>query len=241
MTIIAHRGGTDYYPEQSIASIRQSLILGADYVEVDVRFTRDGVPVISHDANAKRVFGLDAQVSDLSQEEFLALRHVSEPSMGTITLERLFETRLLPLVLHYKNFVPAQLNQVLGLIRAHGVERDVVLGMQEIESIQQIKEFDPTVRVLAFMPRVEDLPQFLESEADIIRLWEKWVAPVLVDRIHRTGKQCWIMSGGFDTVGYTSMENLDRWAGMGVEGVLINEIAPLHARKRDWSDKKVTP
>lgn len=48
--IIAHRTSPLDAPENSLAGIARSGVLGADYVEIDVRRTRDGVPVMLHDA-----------------------------------------------------------------------------------------------------------------------------------------------------------------------------------------------
>jgi glycerophosphoryl diester phosphodiesterase len=47
--IIAHRTLPGDAPENSLAGIRLSAELGADHVEIDVRLTRDGVPVLLHD------------------------------------------------------------------------------------------------------------------------------------------------------------------------------------------------
>ncbi len=46
--IIAHRGNTTVAPENTIASFRQALDLGADGVELDVRLTADRIPVVYH-------------------------------------------------------------------------------------------------------------------------------------------------------------------------------------------------
>ena len=48
--IIAHRTSPLDAAENSLAGIRRSAELGADYVEIDVRRTRDGVPVMLHDS-----------------------------------------------------------------------------------------------------------------------------------------------------------------------------------------------
>lgn len=48
--IIAHRTSPLDAPENSLAGIARSAELGADHVEIDVRLTRDGVPVMLHDA-----------------------------------------------------------------------------------------------------------------------------------------------------------------------------------------------
>lgn len=55
-TVIAHRGGgrnNDLLPasENSVEMIALASLLGANGVELDVQFTKDGVPVLFHDAN----------------------------------------------------------------------------------------------------------------------------------------------------------------------------------------------
>ncbi len=55
--IIAHRTSPRDAPENSLAGIARSAELGADYVEIDVRLTRDGVPVMLHDALLLRTTG----------------------------------------------------------------------------------------------------------------------------------------------------------------------------------------
>lgn len=48
-TIVAHRGGSAATPEGTFAAFRYMLLRGVDAVEVDLNFTRDGVPVVMHD------------------------------------------------------------------------------------------------------------------------------------------------------------------------------------------------
>jgi len=49
-----HRGASRYAPENSLESFKKSLALGADYVEFDVRTTRDGLFVLLHDGSLDR-------------------------------------------------------------------------------------------------------------------------------------------------------------------------------------------
>jgi len=52
--IIAHRGDSAHRPENTLASFASALEVGARLVELDVRLTRDGTPVILHDATLDR-------------------------------------------------------------------------------------------------------------------------------------------------------------------------------------------
>lgn len=47
--LIAHRGASDEAPENTLSAFARALALGVDGVELDVRLTRDGIPVVFHD------------------------------------------------------------------------------------------------------------------------------------------------------------------------------------------------
>jgi glycerophosphoryl diester phosphodiesterase len=49
MLIIGHRGSAGTKPQNTIASIREAIRVGADMIEIDVRLTSDHVPVLHHD------------------------------------------------------------------------------------------------------------------------------------------------------------------------------------------------
>lgn len=54
LQISAHRGNASSAPENTLAAFKNALQAGADFIEVDVRTTNDGVLMIMHDANLER-------------------------------------------------------------------------------------------------------------------------------------------------------------------------------------------
>jgi glycerophosphoryl diester phosphodiesterase len=54
LQISAHRGNASSAPENTLAAFKNALQVGADFIEVDVRTTNDGVLMIMHDANLER-------------------------------------------------------------------------------------------------------------------------------------------------------------------------------------------
>ena len=49
IAVIAHRAGRGIMPENTLSAIRNAIKLGVDYVELDIRATKDGKLVIMHD------------------------------------------------------------------------------------------------------------------------------------------------------------------------------------------------
>lgn len=61
--VIGHRGAAAYAPENTLASFREARRRGATWVEIDVKLTADGVPIVMHDDSLKRTMGIDRLVA----------------------------------------------------------------------------------------------------------------------------------------------------------------------------------
>ncbi|OGN84626.1 MAG: hypothetical protein A2X23_11500 [Chloroflexi bacterium GWC2_73_18] len=122
---LAHRGDWRSAPENSVgALIAATRLPGVDGVEFDVRAARDGVPVVIHDADLRRVQGLRARVRDLSAAELGRL--------GVPTLEEVLVA--LPrgafLDVELKEDVGREAIPVLAGARGPGLARAVVSSFE---------------------------------------------------------------------------------------------------------------
>jgi glycerophosphoryl diester phosphodiesterase len=54
LLIIAHRGSSGHFPENTLRAFTEAFDCGADMCELDVRLTGDGEPVVLHDATVDR-------------------------------------------------------------------------------------------------------------------------------------------------------------------------------------------
>jgi glycerophosphoryl diester phosphodiesterase len=61
--LAGHRGLPSHYPENTIEGLTAALSSGADGVEIDIQFSKDGEPVLLHDFSLQRVTGLQGNVS----------------------------------------------------------------------------------------------------------------------------------------------------------------------------------
>ena len=71
--ITAHRGASNYAPENTVHAFYKAMEIGADYIELDVQQTADGKLVVFHDKNLKRTTGKDALLSQFTYEELQQL------------------------------------------------------------------------------------------------------------------------------------------------------------------------
>ena len=67
--VIAHRGVKMQAPENTLAAIQKAIELGYDYVELDVRFTKDDVPVLMHDPTLDRTTDCSGMLRDYTLEQ----------------------------------------------------------------------------------------------------------------------------------------------------------------------------
>ena len=76
---IAHRGAHQWLPEDTMPAIEKAVELGVDFVELDVRFTSDGVPVLMHDTTVNRTTDGHGLVRDLTLAEIKRLDAAGAP------------------------------------------------------------------------------------------------------------------------------------------------------------------
>lgn len=69
MKIISHRGAAGLELENTLASIKAGRTSGVDAIEIDVRLTRDGEFVLSHDASLRRVSKSNLVISQTTYKE----------------------------------------------------------------------------------------------------------------------------------------------------------------------------
>jgi glycerophosphoryl diester phosphodiesterase len=67
--IIAAHGDVKKAPENTLPAIEAAIANGADIVEIDIRLTADGVPVLMHDESTERTTDREASVARLSYDE----------------------------------------------------------------------------------------------------------------------------------------------------------------------------
>src|SRR5881394_1191739 len=89
--LCAHRGAMELWPENTLGGFTEALRLGAHMIELDVRLSRDGHPIVIHDQTVERTTNGKGEVAELTLpqlREFVVLdaRHPERASQHLATL-----------------------------------------------------------------------------------------------------------------------------------------------------------
>lgn len=74
VAVAQHRGMWQYAPENSIPALEYAIQFGADILEIDIRLTKDHIPVVIHDLTLDRTTNGTGKVADFTLEEIKKLR-----------------------------------------------------------------------------------------------------------------------------------------------------------------------
>lgn len=72
--LIAHRGYSGRYPENTLLAYQAAYQHGARYMELDLQLTADRVPVLHHDTSLMRMAAVDADVRDTKAKHFKSMK-----------------------------------------------------------------------------------------------------------------------------------------------------------------------
>lgn len=99
MRVIGHRGAAAVAPENTVSGVARAFADGADQVEVDVRLTADGHPVIIHDETLDRIVGIPGRID---QMDLAGIRAAVRGEQAVPTLSEIWDAASGRVVLELK-------------------------------------------------------------------------------------------------------------------------------------------
>ncbi|MFD7030830.1 glycerophosphodiester phosphodiesterase [Streptomyces sp. NPDC059917] len=116
VTAVGHRGDPYRVRENTLPSLRSAFDRGADAVEIDVRLTRDGVPVLLHDETLQRLWGHDVRLDAVTAPQ---LRELTGGGVPTLR-EALMATGAGRVMIDLPGASPEAVRTVVGQVRECG-------------------------------------------------------------------------------------------------------------------------
>ncbi|MEU9092694.1 glycerophosphodiester phosphodiesterase [Streptomyces sp. NPDC048428] len=218
VTAVAHRGDPYRVRENTLPSVRSALERGADAVEIDVRVTRDGVPVLLHDATLERLWGHDLRLDRLTHQELTELTAGGVPTLR----EALLAAGAHRVMIDLPGSTDASVRKTVGVVRECGAgERAYYCAGPE--AMLRVRAADPSAEIaMTWTTLAPPRAGLLEA---VRPRWLNYrfglVSRELTDRNHRDGL---LVSAWTADTGRT----MRRLIGQGVDSITTNRIDVLH-------------
>jgi len=149
LVVISHRGNHVDVPENTLASFREAIRAGADYVEVDLRTTKDGHLIVMHDGTVDRTTNGSGKVSDLTLAEMKELKVVDKnkkkhrvPEFKEVLKECKNRINI------YLDFKEADVAQTFKQIREAGMEKQMVVYLNKIPQYKAWRTVAPQMPLM---------------------------------------------------------------------------------------------
>lgn len=222
VTAVGHRGDPYLFRENTLPSVRSALERGADAVEIDVRLTRDGVPVLLHDATLERLWGHERPLSRVTADELRGLTAGRVPTLR----EALMAVGSHRLMIDLPGATPEAVRTVVGVVHECGAG-DRTYYCAGPSTMLAVREADPAAEIaMTWTTLTPPRPALLDT---VKPRWLNYrfglLSPELCERVHRDGLlvSAWTPDTG---------RSMRRLIGFGVDSITTNRIDALRTVRR---------
>lgn len=187
----AHRGASEYAPENTFISFYTGLFMGANGIETDVQMTKDGVLVLFHDDTVTRLTGAEGRVSEYTLEELQAFTFEKNGLRDKIVVFedflRQFAFRDITFAIGIKQLGIEK--EVADMLRKYDMRKKTVVTSFIPEAIQTLKKYAPEFRVGLLKNGVdEETLRFLKGiGAEEVCPYSQEITRGKVDTWHKQG------------------------------------------------------
>ena len=221
----AHRGVSALMPENSLPAFAAALALGADEIELDVRMTKDGRMVVSHDDSLHRISDLTGPVSGRTLAELKSANIGVEHGwvVPFCTPEEVFEAFANRLVfnLHMKEQGDDgwMMREIAALAKKYDAEDSIYIAASP-EQLGWAQRTVPHIRRCAIQLPDDTIgirEMALEYGCSRVQFWLGMFDKELIDRLHADGISCNLFyADDFDAY--------EKYFAMGVDTLLTNRM-----------------
>ena len=218
----AHRGASEYAPENTLSSFYLGLLQGANGIETDVQRTKDGVLVLFHDSTLDRVTDSRGEVKNYTYSELRRVKVYGKCESGFYDriptlrefLEK-FHAYDISLAIELKG--EGVEDETLEMVKEFGIMEKVTFTSFAFEYIERIKVLDPVARVGWL--RSEVTSEMLE---ELLRIGGEEIAPKAATVTPERMKEWRNLGLGVRAWGVADEELMRKMCELGVDGMTVN-------------------
>jgi len=235
ITVTAHRGAHLKAPENTAAAVREAITVGAQFAEIDVQLSKDGVLVVTHDSDFSRMAGVAKKVWDLTYDEIRAIplgaraapefRSEPAPTFDEVLAIARDHIKLNVELKYYGDHQPRLAERVVTAVRRVGMTNQVIIQCLEYEPLQEVRRLAAEIPVGYLLSVNARLPSRLK--VDFLSAALSRATGGFVRAAHQRGQEVHVW-----TVDQT--ESMQRMIDIGVDSLITNQPAEALRLVREY-------
>jgi glycerophosphoryl diester phosphodiesterase len=238
--VTAHRGNARAAPENTLSAMRKAIENGADYAEMDVHMTADGVVVLLHDRDLKRVAGVSRRLDELTYDEVRKLDVGSwfDPAFAAERIPTLAEVidlcrGKIRLNVELKVFGPEPRlgPKVADIIREHEYEAHCLITSLNYDVLRDVKRHDPKLRT--GLTIAQALGNISRLEVDALSVRADFLTDDMLRAAHRLGREVHVWT-------INDAGQMIRMMKRGVDNVITSDPDMAIRVRSEWSNMPAT-
>lgn len=214
---IAHRGASNYAPENTLEAFKKAIQLKADIVEFDVHPTKDGKIIVMHDHNVKRTTDGIGLIRNLSFKE---IRKFHEPNGESVpSLQDVLDMlkNRCACKIHIKD--RAMEKKVIKAIEKNHIENSAIITSEIFSVLKKIKQLSSKIKIelggLGFREKISIdmmIRKAKRVKADIISPHHSITTEKLVKEAHKNGLEVHVWT-------VNDKDTIEKMKRIGVDGI----------------------
>lgn len=197
--VASHRAVHHQLPENSLPAIREAIRLGVDIVEIDVKVSKDGIPMLMHDGKVDRTTTGKGNLETQTFEELRKLRLVSNGKVTEETIPTLEEALQIAngRILVDLDLKTERIDKVIDVVKKADAGEFVFFFDSDYEILSKV---DAASKKYMLMPRAYSQAMadsaLTRFKPEVVHIDSKFYTPEVTSLIRRKGARIWINALG---------------------------------------------
>lgn len=197
--VVCHRGANEHAPENTLAAAQLCIDWGVQYVEIDVRTSKDGVMYILHDPWLNRTTNGKGFIFQLTSEEIDKLDAGSwfDKKFAGEKVPRLepYLRAIKGKIKVYFDVKAADLEQLIDLVYAVGMENDCFFWFDRPEKALEFRQLDAKLPLKVNVKNVDTVKEAVDKyRANIVELSLGTMTPDVVAACRERGLRIMVLN-----------------------------------------------
>lgn len=219
-----HRGASAYAPENTISAMKKAIEMRADYVELDVQETADGVIILLHDNTLERTAGVDKYIwemnyDDLSEYEAGAWFDEKYKGEPIPTLQEVIEAvngkLKLNIELKTNGYEKQLADRTVEVVKENGFADECIFTSFDFSQADRVKEIDPSLKAGYIFETLPENVDVFKSNIDVLSVYYKLVDENFMEKAGKNNKEVHVWT-------VNKKDEMKRLIDLGVASIITN-------------------